>query len=143
MYPALYKKLTHIVTYLWEKLKLPDEQNRGEGRPQKITDKAAAILALYQHQSTRSTKKSLYEDFKDALKCSYKTLVVSMNRVSVLVLAILTALMRLNRKAAHLLKYTDATDLKWSRLSLDHCHSKIRSLMARRSRVAQLRMNAS
>lgn len=111
MYPALYKKLTHIITYLWGKLKLPDERQGGKGRPRKITDRHAAILALYQHQSTRSTKKSLYDDFKATLHCSYKTLVVAMNRVSVLVLAILTALMRLNRKDAHVLKYTDATDI--------------------------------
>lgn len=111
MYPALYAKLTHIVTYLWEKLTLPDEQHRGKGRPRKITDREAAILACYQHQSTRSTKKSLYEDFKETLDCSHKTLVVAMDRVSVAVLAIVTALMRLNQRNAHRMKYTDATDI--------------------------------
>jgi hypothetical protein len=68
-------------------------------------------LALYQHRSTRATKKSVWEDFKEALNCSYKTLVVSLNRVALLALKLLFILMRLGRKHAHLVKYTDATDI--------------------------------
>lgn len=111
MYPALYKKLTHTVAYLWEKLKLPNEHERGKGRPRKLTDKQATTLALYQHESTRSTKKSVYDDFHEVLNCSYKTLVVAMNRVAVEIALILTALLTFNRTHAHVLKSTDATDI--------------------------------
>ncbi len=68
-------------------------------------------FALYQHTSTRATKKSVYEDFKDALNCSYKTLVVSMNAAATPCLRLLFLLMRIGRTYHHLVKYTDATDI--------------------------------
>lgn len=110
MYPAIFKKLKHIVTQIGLHFKLAKETH-ASGRPKKIKDLDALTLALYQHQSTRATKKSVYEDFKDMLSCSYKTLVVSMNRVALLALRLLFILMRLGRKHAHLVKYTDATDV--------------------------------
>lgn len=110
MLPLLYTKLKHIVTQLYVHFKLARE-TPASGRPQKIKDVDALTLALYQHQSTRVTKKSVYDDFKDILCCSYKTLVVSMNRVALLTIRLLFILMRLGRKHAHLVKYTDATDL--------------------------------
>jgi len=81
------------------------------GRPRKINNIDAVTLALYQHQSTRATKKSVYEDFQSVLKCSYKTLVVSMNKVAIICLRFLFIVMNLNKKQAHLVKYTDATDI--------------------------------
>ena len=68
-------------------------------------------LSLYQHQSTRATKKSVYEDFKEVLKCSYKTLVVSMNASAILCLRLIFIIMRLGRKFQHPVKYTDSTDI--------------------------------
>ena len=81
------------------------------GRPRKIPIITAVTLALYQHASTRATKRSLYEDFKTVLRCSYKTLVVSVNRTARLVAQILVLLMRSFAREAHPVKYTDATDL--------------------------------
>jgi hypothetical protein len=81
------------------------------GRPRKISKLDALTLALYQHASTRTTKRSVYEDLKTRLRCSYKTLVVSMNDAGALALRILTILMQHYRAEAHLIKYTDATDI--------------------------------
>lgn len=81
------------------------------GRPRKISQLDSLTLALYQHASTRTTKRSVYEDLKNKLRCSYKTLVVSMNAAGVLALRILSILMRQHRADAHLVKYTDATDI--------------------------------
>lgn len=81
------------------------------GRPRKISQLDSLALALYQHTSTRATKRSVYDDLKKQLHCSYKTLVVSMNAAGLLALRILNILMRLNRSVAHLVKYTDATDI--------------------------------
>jgi transposase len=81
------------------------------GRPRKISKVDAMTLSLYQHQSTRATKKSVYEDFKEELKCSYKTLVVSMNASALMCLRLLFIIMRLDKKNQHLVKYTDATDI--------------------------------
>jgi hypothetical protein len=98
------------VTQLCQRLRLL-KQTSNNGRPRKINDINALTLSLYQHQSTRATKKSVYDDFQDELNCTYKTLVVSMNRVAMLALIILQTIMGSNKKHAHMIKYTDATDI--------------------------------
>lgn len=110
MYPAIYRKLKHIVTQFFQHLKLATSETH-KGRPAKITKENALTLALYQHQSTRATKKSVYEDFKDTLKCSYKTLVCQINQAGIMTSRILLWLMRTWRKFGHPVKYTDATDI--------------------------------
>lgn len=106
LFDNLQRRITQILQVC--KLTLPGAPT---GRPRKIPDLHALTLAVYQHRSTRATKKSLYEDFKDVLRCSYKTLVVSLNRVAVLAARLLMLLMRTFREDAHLVKYTDATDI--------------------------------
>lgn len=110
MIPALYAKIKAIVTHLAKQYKLVKE-TRTSGRPRKISILDSLTLALYQHQSTRATKKSVYEDFKNELHCSYKTLVVSLNKSALLSLRLLYLIMHWGRKHAHLVKYTDATDI--------------------------------
>lgn len=111
MYPIIYQKINHIVTYIVNKFKLIPNDTPIKGRPLKIKKIEALTLALYQHQSTRATKQSLFDDFKTQLNCSYKTLVVNMNKSGALALRILFILMRIGRKDAHLVKLTDATDI--------------------------------
>lgn len=110
MIPIIYAKLKSIVTHLSRSFKLFDKTPKS-GRPKKISNIDALTLSLYQHQSTRLTKKSVYDDFKRMLRCSYKTLVVSMNMIAMVSLRLLFILMRLGKKHAHLVKYTDATDI--------------------------------
>lgn len=81
------------------------------GRPRKIPIIDTLALALYQHTSTRVTKKSVYEDLKKSLRCCYKTLVVSINKSALLAKQILEILMGLLATESHPIKYTDATDL--------------------------------
>lgn len=108
---SIYENLKHIVTRIVRIFKLAVNEASALGRPKKIKNTDALTFALYQHQSTRSTKKSVYEDFKNQLNCSYKTFVVSVNRVALLSIRILLILMNLNKQTAHLVKYTDATDI--------------------------------
>ena len=105
-----FKKLKAVVARICQHFRLVKETST-TGRPKKIAPLDALTLSLYQHQSTRATKKSLYEDFKTELKCSYKTLVVSINASAVLCLRLLYLIMHLNRKHQPLVKYTDATDI--------------------------------
>lgn len=102
----LKRSITHIVTVCKLKLRVAPT-----GRPRKIAELDALVLALYQHASTRATKRSVYEDLKATLRCSYKTLVVAVNNAGLLALRIIFILMRMNKKTAHLVKYTDATDI--------------------------------
>jgi len=111
MIPKIYENLRHIVTQLLSIFKVAESETPAIGRPKKITDADALTFALYQHASTRATKKSVYEDFKENLACSYKTFVVSVNRVSMLTLRLLAIIMRFNKQTSHLVKYTDATDI--------------------------------
>ena len=92
------------------KLKFPS-RSRPQGRPLKIENVGALALALYQHSSTRATKKSVYEDSKDILRCSYKTLVCALNRAGMMAAKVLFLLMGSKKKHAHIVKMTDATDL--------------------------------
>jgi len=108
---TIYENLKHIVTHITEKLQLFSTEAKKSGRPLAIKEAEALTLALYKQRSTRSTKKSVYDDFKGKLKCTYKTFVVSINRMGRYALRILFYLMRQGRKDAHLLKYTDATDI--------------------------------
>lgn len=110
MHAAVFKKLQAVVTRICHHFRLVVETPT-VGRPKKISIVDAMTLSLYQHTSTRATKKSVYEDFKGVLQCSYKTLVVSMNAAAVYCLRLLFLIMRLGRKHAQLVKYTDATDI--------------------------------
>jgi Transposase DDE domain len=105
----VFEKLKAVVTHICNQLGLVKVSTNG--RPQKISTIDSITLSLYKNQSTRSTKKSVYEDFKTKLKCSYKTLVVSMNAAAGKIARILFWLMRQNRKSQHVVKYTDATDI--------------------------------
>lgn len=106
----IFEKLKAVVTQLSQQFKLVKEAS-SNGRPRKISELDALTLSLYQHQSTRATKKSIYDDFKGKLKCSYKTLVTSINASAVACLRLLFLIMRLGKKHQHLVKYTDSTDI--------------------------------
>lgn len=107
----VFKKLKAVVTQLSHKLQLVKLETSTSGRPRKISPIDAMTLSLYQHTSTRATKKSVYDDFKEVLKCSYKTLVVSMNAAATYCARLLFHIMRVGRKHQALVKYTDATDI--------------------------------
>ena len=110
MIPQIWNNLTHIVTHILNKIHILPEGRR-MGRPLAINPRDAIVWGLYWHQSTRVTKKSVYDDFKDSIPCTYKTFVEAINRNTLLVLVILSYLMRMGHRDQHLVKYTDATDL--------------------------------
>ena len=106
----VYNELKQKVTFFYQKLKL-NKYEKTKGRKLAISIIDTITLALYKQTSTRKTKKSLWNDLKRYLRCSYKTLVVNINRCLLLALVILLRLRNLNRQNAHLIKHTDATDI--------------------------------
>lgn len=108
---STFENLKHSVTQILSIFKLAVPEAAATGRPLKIPVLDALTFALYKHRSTRATKKSVYDDFKDVLHCSYKTFVVSVNRVALLSLRLLFLIMRRGKKQAHTIKYTDSTDI--------------------------------
>lgn len=111
MIPCILKNLKSIITHYVQKFNLLPSVPPQKGRPLKIKKADALTFALYQHTSTRATKKSVYDDFKNMLHCSYKTYVVSVNRAGLLALRLLSLIMRVGKKEAHLIKMTDSTDI--------------------------------
>lgn len=107
---AIYDNLKQIITHLAKEFKL-NLSAAPTGRPRKISKLDSLVLAAYQHKSTRTTKKSIYDDLKKSLKCTYKTLVVSINDSAVTAKKIIEAVMGMFNQQAHPIKYTDATDL--------------------------------
>ncbi len=126
MTPHIFNSLKHIVTQLANKLKFFEVNNTG--RPLAINQIDALTFALYKQRSTRATKKSVYDDFNLNEVCSYKTFVVSINRMGLVALHILFYLMRMNRGDQHLVKFTDATDIPVCLLKNSKHHRTMRSL---------------
>lgn len=68
-------------------------------------------FALLKHSCQITTKKKLYQMFELASHCSYKTLVVNINRWARLAAIILTLILKANRTNASHIKHTDSTDI--------------------------------
>ncbi|MEK7173822.1 MAG: transposase [Patescibacteria group bacterium] len=105
---AVYNDLKKKVTFIYTKLKLFTYENI-VGRKLALPITETLTLALYKQTQYIATKKAIWKDFQPP--CSYKTLVVNMNRYAPLITLILAILFRENRKNAHPIKHTDATDI--------------------------------
>lgn len=105
---SVYNELKKKVTFLYHKLQLFTYENT-TGRKLALPIIETLTLALYKQTQYIATKKAIWKDFQPP--CSYKTLVVNMNRCALLALLILTIILRQNRKNAHPVKHTDATDI--------------------------------
>lgn len=82
---------------------------KSTGRTLAISPENIIALSLFKQLQGVTTKKSIWEIFD--LKCSYKTLVVNMNRLSIYSLLILQTILKLNQKNSHIVKHTDSTDI--------------------------------
>jgi len=79
------------------------------GRKLALSIEESISLALFKQKQGIETKKSVWEILEP--RCSYKTLVVSINRWSKLALAVLTLILKHNRSKSHPVKHTDTTDI--------------------------------
>jgi len=102
----LYNELKQVVKFINNKLKIIKQETH-KGRKLAIPIIDIISLALYKQRQGIPTKKQIFDEFR--LECSYKTLVVNLNRFAKLAFLILLALLKLNHKQACLVKYTDAT----------------------------------
>lgn len=104
----IYTQLRQTVKWFYSQLKFSKlEKNKGRKLAISIVD--TITLALFKQKQNILTKKSIFDIFKP--ECSYKTLVVNLNRFANLALIILLALLKINHKQASLVKHTDSTDL--------------------------------
>ena len=100
--------------------------SKSTGRPLAITPEETIALSLFKQAQGIETKKSLWEIF--APKCSYKTLVVNMNKLFLYALLILKSILKWNQKGAHLVKHTDSTDIPVCLIKNGKRHRTMRDL---------------
>ena len=105
---TIYQSLREIVIKVYHILKLHKHETP-KGRKEIIHNIDAVTLALFKQAQGIATKKSLFEII--APDCSYKTLVVSVNRTLELLKKVIGFLAVSNRAGCHLVKHTDSTDL--------------------------------
>ena len=82
---------------------------KSTGRKLSISPDTVIALGIVWKKQNIKTKKSLHQIFD--IKSSYKTLVVLLNTFALHTLIILGLIMKENRKYAHVIKHTDATDI--------------------------------
>jgi len=102
-----YNSIVTKVRFFFKQLKL--KIVKSTGRKLANTPEDTIALSLFKQMQGVKTKKSVWEIF--SLKCSYKTLVVNMNRLAIYALLILQSILQWNRKNAHIVKHTDSTDI--------------------------------
>lgn len=105
---AVYNILKEKVTFLYHQLKLFTYE-KATGRKLALPIIDTITLALYKQTQNIQTKIALWKDFRP--HCSYKTMVVNMNRCALLALSVLMRILRMNRSRAHPVKHTDSTDI--------------------------------
>ena len=103
----LYNDVKAKVTFFFKQLHL--NISKSTGRKLLIAPEDTIALSLFKQSQGIETKKSVWQIFN--LKCSYKTLVVNMNKLAVFALLILQAILKWNQKHSHIVKHTDSTDI--------------------------------
>ena len=103
----IYNGIVTKVRFFFKQLKL--KLVKSTGRTLANTPEDTIALSLFKQLQGIKTKKSVWEIF--SLKCSYKTLVVNMNKLALYALVILNAILKWNQKNSHLIKHTDSTDI--------------------------------
>lgn len=105
---TIYHTLNTIVSRIFKTLKLNDREHP-KGRKPKLTNSEAVTCAILKQKQNIATKKSLWEILEPPL--SYQKFVNALNRVAPYLARITAALLSLAQRDAHLIKFTDATDI--------------------------------
>lgn len=106
----VYERMKGVVKFFYKQLKL-DKHEKHKGRKLAIKIPDIISLALFKQSNGIPTKKRIFEIFKSRVDCSYKTLVVNLNRFAHLALLILISILKLNQRNSHLIKHTDSTQI--------------------------------
>ena len=121
----IYNTLRNVVSKVYHKLNLKKYETP-KGRKEIIPNIDAITLAIFKQSKGIATKKSLFEII--APKCSYKTLVVSINRCMELLKKIIGFIAISNRIDSHIVKHVDSTDLPVSSLRKSRSHKTMKEL---------------
>ena len=103
----IYNDTKTKVSFFFKQLHL--NISKSTGRKLKIPPEDTVAMSLFKQSENVKTKKSIWKIF--APKCSYKTLVVNMNRLAIYAFLIMQAILKWNQKHSHIVKHTDSTDI--------------------------------
>jgi len=120
-----YNKIRKVVSFFSKLLRF-DKYKKSTGRKLAITLEETISLALFWKGNNITTKKSIHRIFN--LKCSYKTLVVNLNRWYHLALLVLILVMKRNEKNQHLVKYIDSTAIPVCLFKNANAHKTMKGL---------------
>lgn len=123
----VFNTLKNTVQKVYHALRLEKHETK-KGRKEIIHPVDAITLFLFKQKQNIETKKSLFEIME--LPCSYKTLVVSLNRIAPFLIPVISAILAVNQKRAHWLKHTDSTDLPVSLVKNAKHHKTMQGLSA-------------
>lgn len=104
---SLYNDIVAKVTFFFKQLHLTI--SKSTGRKLAMAPEDTIALSLFKQAQGIETKKSVWQIFN--LRCSYKTLVVNMNKLAIYAFLILKAILKWNQTHAHIVKHTDSTDI--------------------------------
>jgi transposase len=105
-----YNEIRKVVSIFSQQLKI-DKLTNKTGRKLALPIITVLSLAIFKQAGGIATKKSLFTIFNLHKICSYKTLVMSINRWAILALRLMFIIMRMSRKNQHIIKHIDSTDI--------------------------------
>ncbi len=105
---TIYDKLNTIVSQFFKTLKFK-EREHSKGRKPILKNSEAVTAVIFWRRQNIGSKKSLYEILEPSM--SYNRFVVALNKTAKYLATIITAVMKFLRKNAHLVKFTDSTEL--------------------------------
>ena len=125
--------LNTIVSRLFQELKFNERENP-KGRKPILSNSDIVTAAIFKQGQNIASKKSLYEILEPP--CSYNRFVVQLNRAGKYLAKIITAVIKSLRKKAHLIKFTDSTELPVCLLK-NSGHHKTMKLLSHHSRSSK------
>lgn len=121
----MYENIKKVVSFFSRKLNFDKFKNK-LGRKLALSFEEIISIGLFKQNNGMPTKKAVWKVLKP--ECSYKTLVVNLNRWSNLAGIILAIIMNFNRASQHLIKHIDSTDIPVCLFKNAHCHKTMKGL---------------
>lgn len=122
-----YHNLNTIVSNFFRTLKF-NEREHPQGRKPHLTNSEVVTAVIWKQRQDIGSKKSLYEILEPPL--SYNRFVVALNRVAKYLATVITAIMSFLQKEAHVIKFTDSTELPVCLLKNSKSHKTMKGLSA-------------
>lgn len=105
---SVFNTLRNAVQKVYTFLHLEKHEST-TGRPLTIGIVDAITLAIFKQKQNIATKRSLFDMVTP--RCTYKTFVEAVNRAGSYLILFIALILQTNRKAAHLIKFTDSSDV--------------------------------